>query len=411
MALFIMAAAVFAPLSTATAAQQATCQYVFGFAELHSQIPNVVGNCVTNEVHDINGNGYQGTLNGLLVWEKSSNTTYFTNGNTTWLRGPDRTIQSRLANQRFSWEPNPDGLPVVSDGSGTAAYYDDRSSEHSLIASLVNALNRREYLRAYSYWDPNSEQLPPFSDFQTGYANTATVAYWIGTITQDAGAGQRFSNVPVVLEAKTLDGQTQTFAGCFTLHLSVPAIQAAPPFHGWEIRSAQVTSVANNSDKNALLTSTCPNTGAGVVAPQPNTDPNNVSASRYLDDRSTAQQLLRSYVNALNRQEYLRAYSYWKSDATGLPTFADFEKGYATTKSVALTLGAVTSDAGAGQRYYTVPVVLVAQMNNGTSQTFTGCYELHLSEPTIQGTAPFQPLAIRSATVKQAAAGAGLPTC
>ncbi len=31
----------------------------------------------------------------------------------------------------------------------------------------------------------------------------------------------------------------------------------------------------------------------------------------YLDDRSTPIQVLKSYYNAINRQEYVRAYSYW----------------------------------------------------------------------------------------------------
>src|SRR5690349_21727662 len=31
----------------------------------------------------------------------------------------------------------------------------------------------------------------------------------------------------------------------------------------------------------------------------------------YIDDRSTAETLLISYVNAIERREYVRAYSYW----------------------------------------------------------------------------------------------------
>src|SRR5260221_5754909 len=35
------------------------------------------------------------------------------------------------------------------------------------------------------------------------------------------------------------------------------------------------------------------------------------SAELYVDDRSTPAALITSFVNAINRQEYLRAYSYW----------------------------------------------------------------------------------------------------
>jgi hypothetical protein len=126
--------------------------------------------------------------------------------------------------------------------------------------------------------------------------------------------------------------------------------------------------------------------------------------ARYMDDRSGPVEVLQSLVNALNRKEYVRAYSYWSDTAikTGkVPAYADFEKGYANTKSVELTAGTVSQDAGAGQLYYRVPVALKALLADGTRQTFVGCYTLHLSQPGIQGVPPFRPLAIESATMQQ----------
>jgi hypothetical protein len=78
-----------------------------------------------------------------------------------------------------------------------------------------------------------------------------------------------------------------------------------------------------------------------------------------------------------------------------------FSKGYADTQSVLLTTGPVTSNAGAGQVYYTVPVSLVSQSRSGVKQTFVGCYTLHLSNPLIQATPPFQALAISGAKVQK----------
>jgi hypothetical protein len=105
--------------------------------------------------------------------------------------------------------------------------------------------------------------------------------------------------------------------------------------------------------------------------------------------------------STLNRKEYLRAYSYWEAQATQLPSYQTYPQGYAGTRSVQLAIGAVTSDAGAGQLYYSVPVTLIARTTHGGTQYFTGCYVLHLSQPSVQGVPPFQPLAIRSATVRQ----------
>ena len=38
--------------------------------------------------------------------------TAFTDGYHTWVNGPNG-VQERLNSQRFAWQANPDGLPVV----------------------------------------------------------------------------------------------------------------------------------------------------------------------------------------------------------------------------------------------------------------------------------------------------------
>ncbi len=56
------------------------CQFVLGFERLHTLIPQVVGDCLWNEMHLANGDGTQVTANGLLTWRKATNLTAFTNG-------------------------------------------------------------------------------------------------------------------------------------------------------------------------------------------------------------------------------------------------------------------------------------------------------------------------------------------
>ncbi len=108
-----------------------------------------------------------------------------------------------------------------------------------------------------------------------------------------------------------------------------------------------------------------------------------------VDNRSDAVAVLNSYVNAISRKEYARAYSYWESGSS-VGSFENFEKGFAGTDTVALTTGTVGSSAGAGQLYYVVPVTLNALQTNGTTQTYVGCYTLHLSQPGIQAEPPFR---------------------
>ena len=94
--------------SAASAAQAAGdaagCRFAMGFAALHDKIPNVVGDCAENEhwVPDRNQT-IQRTTKGLLVWRKSDGVTAFTDGNRTWLDGPNG-VQDRLNTQRFPWE-------------------------------------------------------------------------------------------------------------------------------------------------------------------------------------------------------------------------------------------------------------------------------------------------------------------
>jgi hypothetical protein len=100
-------------LPTPLPARADSCQFVLGFATLHGLIPQTVGACLENEHHNPdNGDGLQATVGGLLVWRKADNWTAFTDGYRTWVNGPNG-LQQRLNSQRFSWEANPDGLPVI----------------------------------------------------------------------------------------------------------------------------------------------------------------------------------------------------------------------------------------------------------------------------------------------------------
>jgi hypothetical protein len=171
-----------------------------------------------------------------------------------------------------------------------------------------------------------------------------------------------------------------------------------------------VTQVDNSTYTSDLMARVCDYFGhPPVPLPQPTVDPADISANRYIDNRSDPVDVLRSLYNAINQHEYVRAYSYWENNAPNLPSLNDFTQGYSTTQSITATFGTVTPDAGAGQIHYTVPTTLVAQQTDGTSQTFVGCYVLHISNPDIQAAPPFQPLAIQSATVKQVANDADTP--
>jgi hypothetical protein len=94
-------------------AQAGGCTFMLGFAALHDLLPSVIGDCVSNEMHDPNtGDAVQQTTNGLLVWRKSDNWTAFTDGFESWVNGP-LGLEQRQNDQRLWWEPNPQDLPIV----------------------------------------------------------------------------------------------------------------------------------------------------------------------------------------------------------------------------------------------------------------------------------------------------------
>lgn len=80
------------------------CRFVQGFATLHDLIPDVVGECLENEWHNPeNGDALQRTTGGLLVWRKADNWTAFTDGDRTWVNGPNG-LEQRRNTERFPWE-------------------------------------------------------------------------------------------------------------------------------------------------------------------------------------------------------------------------------------------------------------------------------------------------------------------
>jgi hypothetical protein len=120
----------------------------------------------------------------------------------------------------------------------------------------------------------------------------------------------------------------------------------------------------------------------------------------YLDDRSDAADLVRSFYNAISRQEYGRAWDYF-GEKKPSPSFEAFVKGYENTQTVAVVTGTESMEGAAGSTYYSVPVAFTAYNKDGSEQVFAGCYTARLSNPAAQEP-PFRSLTIESAALKAA---------
>jgi len=112
--------------------------------------------------------------------------------------------------------------------------------------------------------------------------------------------------------------------------------------------------------------------------------------------------LLASFYNAIDRQEYGRAYGYWE---TSPGPYEQFAQGYADTASVQLIVQLPAFiDAGAGNVYSNIATVLIATTREGDQQTFVGCYTTHKVniQPDVWHLA--------RATIKPAAANRAIPS-
>lgn len=122
-------------------------------------------------------------------------------------------------------------------GQDQPDYLDDRSDPQAVISSYYNAIDRKEYARAYSYFGEGAA--PAYDAWVAGYADTASVAVGFGEVAQEGAAGSIYYTLPVTLEVSRTDGTSVRFTGCYTLRLAQPLNQE-PPFEGIHIEGAKL---------------------------------------------------------------------------------------------------------------------------------------------------------------------------
>jgi len=127
---------------------------------------------------------------------------------------------------------NPDGEPTVEDAV-------------DVLDAYFAAINDGDYEAAYALWRNDGEASgQTFAEFTEGYADTESVTWEIGEPGRiDAGAGQRFIEIPVTVEAETSDGETQHFAGHYVLHHTADIEGATPEQRVWRLHSATMEQV------------------------------------------------------------------------------------------------------------------------------------------------------------------------
>jgi hypothetical protein len=259
------------------------------------------------------------------------------------------TVQAQwFERARFEWHPtNPDPYKVLLGRLGaellpaTPPSTADLAPAVQTVLDYYDAINQRAFDRAYQLWAGNGAASgQTFAQFQQGFTSTVRVDVLLGTPERPNAGGN--VSVPVGVFAVVNDSSSpigqrvQQFRGTYSV---------APGTTGWQLASASVAQVTGELPPVALR--------------EPDV-------------------LVRSYYEAISRGDIASAYTFWEDfgRASG-QTFAQFAQGYANTDHVTVTLGQIQSDAGAGNLYATVPVVIVATQRDGAQRAFCGTYTLH----------------------------------
>ena len=114
----------------------------------------------------------------------------------------------------------------------------------AVVREYYAAIDSGSYARAYALWSDEgraSKQTP--QQFADGFTDTADVVATLGEpINEDAGAGQRYIQVPASITATRTDGSVHRYAGTYTLHRTV-VDGATDEQRAWRIASADLREV------------------------------------------------------------------------------------------------------------------------------------------------------------------------
>ena len=132
----------------------------------------------------------------------------------------------------------------VSDEAPPAASDDGPGADAAVqvIRDYYSAINRHEYGSAYALWSSQGQASGKSSAaFAEGFADTSGVSVQIGQPGPvDAGAGQRYIEVPVTLVARQVDGSEKRFRGTYVLRRTV-VDGASADQRDWRIQSASLS--------------------------------------------------------------------------------------------------------------------------------------------------------------------------
>lgn len=252
-------------------------------------------------------------------------------------------------------------------------YRDDRSTAEALIRSFHNAINRREYARAWSYLASSAPM-----DLETCSADWegfARVSMLLGEVLWEI-ANDASYRVHVAAQLIAPDGQISTRTRCYSIG---PDGDSEGDFGSLAI----------------LAMETLPGCASpGFVEINP------VMIPARIDDRSSGEALVRSLYDAIDAGDFARAWSYFAKPPEA--SFEDYVAGFDDTLAVAVSVGIGHEETRDGVAVIAVPALIAARSGEGTA-SFSGCYFVRPAANARSG--PFEPAAIVGSDIRTGPGG------
>ena len=137
--------------------------------------------------------------------------------------------------------PDPDSRPPR----------EDRRDPIAALMSYYDAINAKEYRRAYRFWEsPEST----FERFVAGFADTDRVRLLVEPSARNEGAaGSAYAEITSIVVATTRAGNDRVFAGCYVLRRSNVRDT------GWRIYRANLSTMPAGARVSRMLSQGCNN--------------------------------------------------------------------------------------------------------------------------------------------------------
>ena len=126
---------------------------------------------------------------------------------------------------------------------------EDRNDPLATLGSYYEAINARDYRRAYGFWDSPATS---FERFASGFADTDRVRVLVEPSARIEGAaGSVYADISTIVVSTTRAGMDRVFAGCYVMRRS--NVQD----RGWKIYRANVSQVPSSTRLSRMLAQAC----------------------------------------------------------------------------------------------------------------------------------------------------------